>query len=147
MAKRKREDEIAELAARVRMIITPLSRQLRQHANDGLTPTFLSAIGTIWRHGPITLGDLATHERVSPPMVTKVVGGLEEQGLVERRIDPTDRRVSWVALTPKGETWLEEARARRDAWLAERLSSLTADELATLAAALPVFDRLTQPDG
>jgi DNA-binding MarR family transcriptional regulator len=146
MGKSKRRDEVAELASRLRVTITPLARQLRQHANDGLTPTRLSAIGTIARRGPITLGDLASRERVSPPMITKVVGSLEEQGLVRRTIDPSDRRVSWVALTPEGESWLEEARARRDAWLAQRLSTLTPEELATLEAALPVLERLVQPE-
>jgi DNA-binding MarR family transcriptional regulator len=146
MGRSKRRDEVAELASRVRVTITPLARQLRQHANDDLTPTRLSAIGTIARRGPITLGDLASRERVSPPMITKVVGSLEEQGLVQRTIDPSDRRVSWVALTPEGESWLEEARARRDVWLAQRLSTLTPEELSTLDAALPVLERLVQPE-
>ena len=96
MATRKTEDEIAALAERVRTTITPLARQLRQHANDGLTPTLLSAIGTIDRKGPIALGDLAALERVSPPMVTKVVTTLEGQGLVRRSTDPRDRRVTRV---------------------------------------------------
>jgi DNA-binding MarR family transcriptional regulator len=139
-------NETAELAARVRTTVTPLARQLRQHASDGLTPTLLSAIGSIARHGPITLGDLAHQERVSPPMITKVVTSLESQGLVEKMIDPADRRVSRVSLTAKGETWLQEARERRDAWLADRLSMLSADERDTLAAALPLLERLLLPD-
>lgn len=147
MAKPNHADELAELASRVRTTVTPLARQLRQHGNDGLTPTLLSAIGTIARRGPITLGDLATQERVSPPMITKVVGSLETQGLVERTTDTTDRRVSWVALTPEGESWLEEARERRNAWLAQRLARLSQEELVTLDAALPVLERLVQPEG
>jgi DNA-binding MarR family transcriptional regulator len=146
MEPRRTGSETADLAARVRTTVTPLARQLRQHASDGLTPTLLSAIGSIARHGPITLGDLANQERVSPPMITKVVTSLETQGLVERTTDPTDRRVSRVSLTSKGQTWLEEARARRDAWLADRLSTLAEDERDTLAAALPLLERLLLPD-
>jgi DNA-binding MarR family transcriptional regulator len=140
-------DEIAELADRVRTTITPLARQLRQHANDGLTPTLLSAIGTIGRRGPITLGELAAQERVSPPMITKLVTSLETQGLVARATDPADRRVSRVALTPAGEIWLAEARARRNQWLARRLHTLTPDDISLLAASLPVIERLLQPEG
>jgi DNA-binding MarR family transcriptional regulator len=147
MEPRTKGNETADLAARVRTTVTPLARQLRQHANDGLTPTLLSAIGSIARHGPITLGDLANHERVSPPMITKVVTSLETQGLVARTTDPTDRRVSRVSLTAKGEGWLQTARARRNAWLAERLSTLTPGERDTLAAALPLLERLLLPDG
>jgi DNA-binding MarR family transcriptional regulator len=139
-------DEIAELADRVRTIITPLARQLRQHANDGLTPTLLSAIGTIGRRGPITLGELAAQERVSPPMITKVVTSLEAQGLVARTHDPADRRVSRVALTTAGDAWLAEARARRNQWLAHRLETLTPDDITVLAASLPVIERLLQPE-
>ena len=77
-------NEIAELADRVRTIITPLARQLRHHAERRADPD--PAVGH--RHhrrrtGPITLGDLAAPERVSPPMITKVVASLEAQGLVE----------------------------------------------------------------
>jgi DNA-binding MarR family transcriptional regulator len=139
-------DEIADLADRVRTIITPLARQLRQHANDGLTPTLLSAIGTIGRRGPITLGDLAARERVSPPMITKLVGRLQTQGLVARTTDETDRRVSRVALTETGEQWLAEARARRNMWLAQRLATLTRRDRRVLAASLPVIERLLQPE-
>src|SRR5687768_18386767 len=141
------EQEIAALAERVRTIITPLARQLREHANDGLTPTLLSAIGTIARKEPITLGDLANQERVSPPMVTKVVSSLEAQGLVQKTIDPSDRRVFRVSLTDAGRTWLEEARARRDQWLAHRLRTLSPDDISRLSDALPVIERLLPPDG
>jgi DNA-binding MarR family transcriptional regulator len=141
-----RADEIADLADRVRTIITPLARQLRQHANDGLTPTLLSAIGTIGRKGPITLGELAVQERVSPPMITKLVASLETQGLVARTTDPADRRVSRVALTQAGRDWLAEARVRRNQWLAQRLEAMTPDDIRVLGASLPVIERLLQPE-
>ena len=87
---RTTQNEIAELAEHAP------SRSSRRwpvssgtHTNDGLTPTLLSAIGTIWRTGPTTLGDLAARERVSPPMIAKVVASLEAQGLVERTSDPS----------------------------------------------------------
>jgi DNA-binding MarR family transcriptional regulator len=142
----QRAGEIAQLADRVRSIITPLARQLRQHANDGLTPTLLSAIATIGRKGPITLGELAATERVSPPMISKLVGSLETQGLVSRTTDPADRRISRVALTDAGAAWLTEARARRNQWLAHRLASLGPDDIEVLAASLPVIERLLQPE-
>ncbi len=105
MARQKREDEIAELAERLRTIITPLARQLRQHANGGLTPSLLSAIGTIARKGPITLGDLAAQERVSPPMITKVVASLEAQGLVERTARRGFRRLGLAATSGWPDGW------------------------------------------
>jgi DNA-binding MarR family transcriptional regulator len=129
-ASAKVDEQLAGLAARLRMAIVPLARQLRQQTGDDVTPTQLSFIGSIDRHGPLTLGELAARERVSPPMVTKVVA----------------QRVSVVALTPAGERWLREARARRNAWLAERLHALTPDERTALDQALPLIERLLEDD-
>ena len=83
-----------ELTSRLRMVVTRLSRRLRQEANEGATPSQLAALATVERHGPITLGDLAGHERVRPPTMTRIVAGLEETRLVRREIDTADRRVA-----------------------------------------------------
>jgi DNA-binding MarR family transcriptional regulator len=135
------------LAVQLRSAVTPLARELRQQNGESVTATQLAAVGTILRHGPITLGELAERERVSPPMITKVVASLEERGLVARVIDPNDRRVSRVDLLPAGHAWLADARARSNAWLAARLDELTADERARLADVIPLIERLTEQQG
>src|SRR5690349_18799609 len=84
----------AEVAGRLRLAVARLHRILRQQADLGITPTKLAHLATINREGPLTLGDLATLERVAPPTVTKVVKGLEAQGLVRREADPDDKRVT-----------------------------------------------------
>lgn len=47
---------------------------------------------------------LADHWSCDPSWVTTRIDRLEEEGLVERRLSPTDRRVKEVWLTPAGDT-------------------------------------------
>jgi DNA-binding MarR family transcriptional regulator len=133
-----------ELTSRLRLSIARLSRRLRQQAAEGITSSQLSALATVEKHGPITLGDLATHERVQPPTITRIVAGLEEPGFVQRRSDPTDRRVVLVSITPVGQRFLDRSRNRKNAYLAKRLRRLTPEELATVEAALPLLERLVE---
>ena len=132
----------AEIAARLRLSATRLARILRQQADLGLTPSQITALATVGREGPLTLGALADTEHVTPPSMTKVVERLEGLGLIERRADPVDRRRVLAAVTPAGDAALATARARKDALLSMRIAELAPDERARLAAALDVLDRL-----
>jgi DNA-binding MarR family transcriptional regulator len=130
------------MAARLRLSATRLARQLRQQSSAGLTPSQLSALASVDRHGPLSLGELADHERVAPPTITKVVNKLEADGLLTRQSDPDDRRFCRVSTTPAGDAFLAETRQRRDAWLAVRLDDLDADQQRRLADALDVLEAL-----
>ena len=136
-----------EVAGRLRLSITRLARILRQQDQLGLTPTLTAALATIAREGPLTLGELAASEQVSPPTVTRVVGKLETAGLVHRRPDPRDGRVSRVELSPAGRRQLETGRTRRTAWLATRLRDLPPEDLVRLEEAAGVLERLTSAPG
>jgi len=75
------------------------------------------------------------------------VGKLEDDGLVSRTVDPTDRRISRVEITAEGRRRNEHSRQRRNAWLANRLSEMSASDRAVLTTALPVIEALaTAPD-
>jgi DNA-binding MarR family transcriptional regulator len=132
----------AEVAARLRLSATRLARILRQQADLGLTPSQITALATLGREGPLTLGALADTEHVTPPSMTKVVEKLEAVGLIERTVDPADRRRVVAATTAAGRELLAEGRARKDAILASRIEALDADEVQRLAAALDVLDAL-----
>src|SRR5688500_12247520 len=102
----------AELASRFRQALMPLVRQLRTNVEGDMTPTLMSALGTVSREGPITLGDLAAAERVTPPMATKLANGLEQRGLVDRLPCEDDRRVVRLQLTKDGRRVLDRAASR-----------------------------------
>ena len=125
---------------------TRLARRLRQEAEVDLTPSMLSALAMVHVNGPLTLGELADLERVTPPTVTKIVGRLQDHELVERLPDAEDRRVCRVRTTTEGESLLAESRARKNAWLAERLAPLDREALASLARASRTIDELLASD-
>jgi DNA-binding MarR family transcriptional regulator len=135
------------LADAVRTTVTRLSRELRQRAETSLTATQLSVLGAIHRAGSISLGELAGQERLSAPMISKVVGSLEHQDLIERSTDERDRRVCLVRVSRAGQRWIDRELARSNARIAGRLGTLSERERAAVAAALPLLDRLAGDDG
>src|SRR5262245_37539950 len=112
------------LASRLRLAVARLHRRLRQSAAPGLTISQLSALASIEREGPLTLGDLARVEQVQPPTITSLTGKLEAAGLVSRAVDPDDRRIHRVTVTPAGAKLLAKHRKRKNAYLERRLRSL-----------------------
>jgi DNA-binding MarR family transcriptional regulator len=135
-----------DLSPRLRMVTVRLYRLLRQQADpeSDLSQGLLSALATVNRCGPITLGRLAELERVQPPSMTRIVGKLEDRGLVERQVDAVDRRITRVHVTPAAAPVLAELRSRRTEFLAARLASLTPAELAALEKALPALEHLAE---
>ena len=84
-----------DLPTRLRLAVMRLARTLRQQSvTDDITPSMLSALSVVERRGPLSIGELAITERVSPPSMTRVVSHLEERRLVTREVDFTDRRVA-----------------------------------------------------
>jgi DNA-binding MarR family transcriptional regulator len=133
----------AGLASSLRIAVARLNRRIRfEREDDSLTLTQLAALGTLERHGPMPVGELAAHERVRPPSMTRIVTRLEELGLVAREPHPTDRRLAVMRITDAGRERTAADRKRRDAWLAYRLRELTPDEREQLRAVLPLLEKL-----
>ena len=133
-----------QLASRLRFAVMRLARVLRQKAQDPITPSQLSALVSVERDGPVTLGELAALESVQPPTMTRIVAALEEQGLVVREADQTDRRVARLHITAAGRKLLEKNRSRKTAYLASRMRGLSTDELEVLERAAALLERMTE---
>jgi DNA-binding MarR family transcriptional regulator len=135
----------AELSASLRPSLLRLTRIIRNQRVDlSVSLTQLSAMATLQKKGPMSAGDLAAHERVQPPSMTKVLASLEEKQLVTREAHPTDKRQAIIVLTSAGLDLLDSERRQRDAWLSQRLAQLTPDERAALRAVIPVLDKLAE---
>jgi DNA-binding MarR family transcriptional regulator len=138
----------AGLATALRISVSRLARRLRvERQAEGLaslSDTQLAALAVLDRHGPMTPGELAEHEKVQPPSMTRVIAVLEERRLVMRAPHPTDRRQVVLTVTEQGRELVSQARRRRDAWLAKRLKELSPEERAILRAAAPVLEKLSQ---
>lgn len=138
----------AGLASELRLSVMRLRRRLalERHPDNPLSMGQMAVLGALYRHGDQTVGELAAYERVQPPSMTRTVSCLADGGYVERQSHPTDGRQVVVALTEEGRGVLLADRARRDEWLARRLSALSAEERDVLRRATPILQRLAQAD-
>ncbi len=135
----------AELASIMRGSVMRLSRRLRAERTDtGLSLTQIATLGTLDRHGPLTPRELAGHEKVQPPSMTRILAHLEELGLILRSPHATDGRQHLVTLTAEAKDLLKTDRRRREAWLAQRLAELTQGERDLLRAAAPIIEKLSR---
>ena len=147
-ATRTRTD--AGLATALRISVSRLARRLRaQRTLSGMTEAVLSetqlaALSALEVHHAMTPGELAEHEKVQPPSMTRVIAVLTERNLVVKSPHPTDGRQVILTVTEEGRAVVQRVRRRKDAWLAQRLAELTAAERATLRAAVPILEKLSQ---
>jgi DNA-binding MarR family transcriptional regulator len=106
--------------------------------------TSASTLATLDRTGPRRITDLAVVEGVTQPAMTALVLVMEESGLVERRGDASDKRVTLVCLTEAGASYVRRRRqAGVDAY-ARLIDELTGDEIEALVAALPALKHLAE---
>jgi DNA-binding MarR family transcriptional regulator len=135
--------DTAALAHDLRLSVMRFSRRLRtQRVDTSVTLTHLAALSTLKRHGPMSPGELAAHERVQPPSMTRVVVALEGMGLVTRTPHPTDGRQVVINLTPAAEALLTDEARAREAWLSGQLQQLTREEREVLRDAAVIMDKL-----
>jgi DNA-binding MarR family transcriptional regulator len=130
----------AETAARLRVAVARLARQLRQDSPGGLSPSQWSALAMVEEKQSLRIGDLAEREGVSAPTATRLVASLEEAGLLARTTDPADRRTAYVALTDAGREKIEWARGVRTASLVQRLSAMPEADVRRLLELLPLLE-------
>jgi len=140
---------LAERAAHLRIAIVRTARRLRQEAaaeTSGLTPTSVAALATIERHGPMTPSEIAQIERVKRPTITRTLGCLEREGLIDRTRDPADGRSALVSVNAAGRERLRRLRGRKNAYLAKRMRELSAEEVETLERAAEILERMREGD-
>jgi DNA-binding MarR family transcriptional regulator len=129
--------------ARLRVSVGRLERHLAAAARDPrLTPTQAWILAAVVRHGSIGISELAVAEDVNPTMLSRVIGKLDDAGLIRRVPSPRDRRAALVEPTAAGRRLKQRMQERRNAALSEALASLSDDEDAALVAALPALEAL-----
>jgi DNA-binding MarR family transcriptional regulator len=134
-----------DTAARLRIVVAKMSKRLNALARgSGMTPTEFSVLGTIARRGPLRLSELAELESLNPTMLSRIVANLDEQGLVRRRPDPTDRRAGRVEVSAAGRRRFEKLRAERSRVVTAGLQDLPPAQLASVEAALPALEAVVE---
>jgi DNA-binding MarR family transcriptional regulator len=135
--------ETTLLASELRIVLGQLIRKLRAEHRFSLSQG--SVLGRLDREGRMSIGELASAERVRPQSMTQTVGDLEAEGLIERHADPTDGRRSFLDLTDLGRATLAEDRRQREGWLARAIADdLSPQEQQILTRTLPLLRRLAE---
>jgi DNA-binding MarR family transcriptional regulator len=123
-------------------------RRLREEDDAlGISPPRLSALSVVVYAGPIGIGALAAAEGVAAPTMSRLVDGLERDGLVRRERDPDDARGVLVRATAAGERTLRRGRRRRVDTLATGLRVLSDDDLAAVARGAELIERIARSAG
>jgi DNA-binding MarR family transcriptional regulator len=119
----------------------------RVDEETGLSPARLSALSVVVFVGPLSLGELAAAERVTPPTMTRLVAGLHAEGLVRRDPHPEDRRAVRIRATAKGTALLQRARDRRVQRLVGRMRTMDSGDIRAMARAARAVERITDDLG
>ncbi|WP_026537934.1 MarR family winged helix-turn-helix transcriptional regulator [Arthrobacter sp. 9MFCol3.1] len=118
----------------------------RLDADGELSAAQLSMLKMLMDAGPagggVRVGEIARNLGVKVPSATEQIIKLERAGLARREPDPDDSRAVRVTLTDAGLAAVASANERRNTVMAGVLSSLSDEDRAALAAALPVIGRI-----
>ena len=135
----------SDTVIRLRRVVLRLARQLNAASREeGLTPTQASVLGITSMRGPLSLAELTELEGINPTMLSRVIGKLDEYGLIKRLRDPEDFRAARVMVTSEGEQAYQRIAAQRAAILSERVAGLPPEQEAALVAALPALENLAE---
>jgi DNA-binding MarR family transcriptional regulator len=135
------------IADALRPVLLRVGRELRREARaEGISPEQVSLLVAVKYSPGIGVRDLAAHERISAPALTKHADRLERDGLIARTPNPDDGRRIGLTLTDEGHRVLRRVRSRRTAWLATRLRGLDQAELAAVEAAIEPLSRLLKEE-
>lgn len=136
----------AEIAESLPRALARLLRALPTGSHEGrrLTPEQYAVLITLAAQGPLPMHALAAAREIAVNTATTVVDRLAMLGLVERAPEPADRRVVLVRLTAAGRELALATREARLGRLRTLFAELSGSELATLAAALEIVERVVE---
>jgi DNA-binding MarR family transcriptional regulator len=91
----------------ISFLLNTICRAQRSHVSDALAQLGLYAgqenfLWQLWREDGLTQSQMVERMCVQPPTVSKMLDRMEKAGLVTRRPDPDDSRVTRVYLTGQG---------------------------------------------
>jgi DNA-binding MarR family transcriptional regulator len=96
------------------------------------------------RNGPLRLSELAASEGLNPTMLSRVVAGMLDDGLLERASDAGDRRAAWVSVTTDGHKLAQRMRRERTDAVNQAMSGLGEADQLLIARALPALEALAE---
>ncbi len=132
-------EDIRDRAADALLALIPLyyKNVMRQrHTITGVQVAQLHTLGVLMKCKSMPMSEIGNHLYISRPYMTRLADLMIADGLVERRPDPTDRRVINLAITEKGKKYLKELISWSKKDLKESLANLDDHEIGKLCTAL-----------
>jgi len=137
---------MASAANELATAVGQLLRRLRSEtATDELNLSQAGVLEKLDLQGPMSTAELARAASMKPQSMRTVLADLEQDGLVERKLHPSDGRQILFAVTGKGvDVRRKRGHAKRE-WLLAALMRLEPDEQQTILDAVPLIRRLGEP--
>jgi len=120
----------------VPLVMRAIRTKLREHRDADLSVAQFRTLAYIDRHRDMSLSDVAEHIGLTLPPMSKMVDGLVNRKLVSRGAHDSDRRRVCLSITPVGKEKLQASYTNTQAFLAEKISTLSPAELETVSTAL-----------
>ncbi|MEW2328029.1 MarR family transcriptional regulator [Micromonospora chersina] len=141
-----RQDATRRASTAIGSVLYGLATRAVRRLPRDMSLTSAATLATLDRTGPRRITDLAAIAGVTQPAMTVLVRVMEESGLVERRGEPSDKRVTLVCLTEAGTSYVRERRRAGVQAFAGLIDKLTDAEVQALSAALPALQHLAELD-
>jgi DNA-binding MarR family transcriptional regulator len=111
----------------------------------GLTLGQMKALGYLYRHGRLTVGEVAEGLGLAMPTASELVDKLAERGLLERGVNPDNRRQVHVWLTEEAMAYGREVHALRRGQIRQVFDALNPNERAVFVRGLRALDEAVSP--
>ncbi len=139
-----------EMPQTISFLLAHICKAHRSCAEDTLAEVGLHVgqekfLWQLWKEDGLTQSQLAENMCVQPPTVNKMLSRMESSGLVERRIDPEDNRVSRVYLTEQSRCMQPQVEETWQQLEEKTVANLTSDERVLLRRLLmQIYENLTE---
>jgi DNA-binding MarR family transcriptional regulator len=127
----------------VPLVMRTVRTEMRRRRPSDLSVPQFRALGFVRRHPGTSLSDVADHLGLTLSAMSTLIDNLVTRALIDRAVNPDNRRRATLSLTPLGRSTLEAAHAHTQARLVDLLAPLSAADRAVIAQAMrilrPVF--------
>jgi DNA-binding MarR family transcriptional regulator len=126
-------------------VIHRLVKILRRetHGKGQLSLTERSVMGSLYQHGELPPSELAQLEKVTTQSMSQIINHLYELDLIHKTPSGEDKRKVLLTLTPGGKAYVEDARQRKQEWLAHALQEkFSSAEKDVLMEALKILTKI-----
>jgi DNA-binding MarR family transcriptional regulator len=132
------DDAVESVLLASRALVGVAARSVATVEDDVALPRFRVLV-VLASHGPSPLHSIAAALSVHPSSATRACDRLVADGLIDRREEPTDRRLVRLTITRRGQRVVDTVITRRRAALAEILGRMSAADRGALVPALLSF--------